>query len=107
MRVVSQEAVWINRRQPCPFSFQHGRAESPQAGYLISLGLFVQLQDDWWGLKKTGWFFLNMEIIHAHCTKIQTPWACIMQKLESLYNNQPLPKEKHSRILFCDLLFFT
>lgn len=29
-----------------------------------------------------------------------------MQKLESLYDNQPLLKDKHSRILFCDLFFF-
>lgn len=34
---MSQEAVWIDRRQYCPFSFQHGHAESPQEGYLISL----------------------------------------------------------------------
>lgn len=30
-----------------------------------------------------------------------------MQKLESLYDNQPLLKDKHSRILFCDFFFFS
>lgn len=57
--MVSQEAVWIDRRQHCPFSFQHGHADSPQVGYLISLCccLFSCRMTGEVLKKKTGCFF--------------------------------------------------